>query len=92
VASYRGKEIQIHPVIGAAGEASSIPKWRLSVRTFGQSSGYPVLGVYRRIGKRHDVGIAVGGNMDLASIHDSMSRMVSSPAPWYRQSEVKDGA
>jgi hypothetical protein len=51
----------------AASKASSIPTWRLSVRTFGQSSGYPVLGVYRRIGDRHDLGIAVSGRIDSKS-------------------------
>jgi hypothetical protein len=41
-----------------------VPKWRLAVRTYGNDNGNPAIGVYHRLGARHELGLAVDADLD----------------------------
>ena len=56
---------QVAPRVATVAEdvEIGIPTWRFKVRAFGSSGAYPDLGVYRRMGKRYDVGLGVSGQI-----------------------------
>jgi hypothetical protein len=41
-----------------------VPKWRLAVRTYGNDNGNPAIGVYHRVGTRHEFGLAIDADLD----------------------------
>ncbi len=47
-----------------AGSSLMIPKWRLAVRIYGGFVYTPEVGIYRRVGSRHELGLGVSGDLD----------------------------
>jgi hypothetical protein len=60
------------PALLASGQAGAdddgpftVPKWRLAVRTYGYDSySNPAIGVFHRVGTRHELGLAIDADLD----------------------------